>query len=152
MSKDKIYRIIDANLNRAREGIRVVEEVARLYFDDAKLSSQFKSLRHQLTKVAKSSFDEKKLLSFRDSEKDVGADSMGGLEKKRADLESIVQANLRRSQEAVRVLEEFGKLIKLKTPAKEGEKSAQSFKKIRFRLYTMEQEIMSLRRERTPTK
>ena len=136
MSRDKIYRIIDANLNRAREGIRVVEEVARLYFDDAKLSSQFKSLRHQLTKVAKSSFDEKKLLSFRDSEKDVGADSMGGLEKKRANLESIVQANLRRSQEAVRVLEEFGKLIK--------EESAQSFKRMRFRLYALEQRAMGL--------
>jgi thiamine-phosphate pyrophosphorylase len=111
----------------------VAEEVARLYFDDAELSSQFKSLRHQLTRVAKNSFDEKKLLSFRDSQKDVGANSMGGLEKKRPNLESIVQANLRRSQEATRVLEEFGKLI---NPT-----SAQSFKKIRFRLYTLEQKI-----------
>jgi translation initiation factor 2B subunit (eIF-2B alpha/beta/delta family) len=136
MNKKNIYRIIDANLNRAREGIRVAEEVARLYFDDAKLSQRFKSLRHQLTKVAKNSFDEKKLLSFRDSLKDVGANSMGDLEKKRADLESIVQANLRRSQEATRVLEEFGKLI---TPA-----SAQSFKKIRFKLYTLEQRISGL--------
>jgi len=136
MNRKNIYRIIDANLNRAREGIRVAEEVARLYFDDAKLSQRFKSLRHQLTKVAKNSFDEKKLLSFRDSLKDVGANSMGDLEKKRADLESIVQANLRRSQEATRVLEEFGKLI---TPA-----SGPSFKKIRFRLYTLEQKMMGL--------
>ena len=151
MSKEKIYRIIDANLNRAREGIRVAEEVARLYFDDARLSSQFKSLRHQLTRVAKNSFDERKLLSFRDSQKDVGADSMGALEKKRADLESIVQANLRRSQEAVRVLEEFGKLIKLKIPPIAGEESASSFKKIRFKLYTLEQQIMTLLRERMPT-
>ena len=140
----------------------MAEEVARLYFDDAKLSSQFKSLRHLLTRVAKNSFDEKKLLSFRDSQKDVGADSMGGLEKKRADLESIVQANLRRSQEAVRVLEEFGKLIKLKIPPfglspsfdtesqdevqgrrpTAGEESAKSFKKIRFKLYTLEQKIL----------
>jgi thiamine-phosphate pyrophosphorylase len=133
MNRKNIYRIIDANLNRTREGIRVAEEVARLYFDDAELSSQFKSLRHQLTRVAKNSFDEKKLLSFRDSQKDVGANSMGGLEKKRPNLESIVQANLRRSQEATRVLEEFGKLI---NPT-----SAQSFKKIRFRLYTLEQKI-----------
>jgi len=134
MNKDKIYRIIDANLNRAREGTRVAEEVARLYFNDAKLSSQFKALRHQLTRVAKNNFEEKKLLSFRDSQKDVGADSMAGLEKKRADLESVIQANLRRSQEAVRVLEEFGKLI--------NEESALSFKKIRFRLYTLEQQII----------
>ena len=136
MDIKNIYRIIDANLNRAREGIRVTEEVARLYFDDARLSSKFKKLRHDLTRVAKKSFDQKKLLSFRDSEKDVGADSMGSLEKKRADLNSIVQANLRRSQEATRVLEEFGKLI---CPD-----SAKSFKRIRFRLYTLEQKILRL--------
>lgn len=139
MNKKNIYRILDANLNRAREGIRVTEEVARLYFDDARLSSKFKRLRHELTRVAKKSFDEKKLLSFRDSEKDVGADSMGNLEKKRTDLSSIVQANLRRSQEAARVLEEFGKLI--------NPDSAKAFKRIRFKLYTLEQEMLGLLQE-----
>ena len=139
MDKKNIYRILDANLNRAREGIRVTEEVARLYFDDAKLSSRFKRLRHELTRVAKRSFDEKKLLTFRDSEKDVGSDSMGELEKKRSDLGSIVQANLRRAQEATRVLEEFGKLI--------SPDSARAFKRIRFRLYTLEQRISGLLQE-----
>ncbi|UCB51652.1 MAG: thiamine-phosphate pyrophosphorylase [Candidatus Zixiibacteriota bacterium] len=134
MDKKNIYRILDANLNRAREGIRVTEEVARLYFDDAKLSSKFKRLRHELTRVARESFDEEKLLTFRDSEKDVGADSMGSLEKKRADVSSIVQANLRRAQEATRVLEEFGKLI--------NPDSAKTFKRIRFRLYALEQKMM----------
>jgi thiamine-phosphate pyrophosphorylase len=136
MNKRNVYRIIDANLNRAREGIRVVEEVARLYFDDAKLSAQLKTLRHDLTKVAKKSFDQDSLLSFRDSLKDVGADSMSGLEKKRADMHSIVQANLRRSQEAARVLEEFGKLV--------NPDSASSFKKIRFKLYTLEKIIFPI--------
>jgi thiamine-phosphate pyrophosphorylase len=136
MNSKNIYRIIDANLNRAREGIRVVEEVARLFFDNAKLSAKLKTLRHELTTVAKESFDEEKVLSFRNSEKDVGADSMGNLEKKRADLNSIIQANLRRSQEAARVLEEFGKLIH--------PNSAKAFKKIRFKLYTLEQEILGL--------
>jgi thiamine-phosphate pyrophosphorylase len=134
MDKRNIYRILDANLNRAREGIRVTEEVARLYFDDAKLSAKFKRLRHELTRIAKKHFDQNKMLSFRDSQKDVGADSMGALEKKRADLSSIVQANLRRAQEATRVLEEFGKLI--------NPDSAKFFKKIRFRLYSLEQEIL----------
>jgi len=136
MDKKNTYRILDANLNRAREGIRVTEEVARLYFDDAALSSKFKRLRHELTRVAKRSFDEKRLLTFRDSEKDVGADSMGELEKKRANLASIVQANLRRAQEATRVLEEFGKLI--------NPDSAIAFKRIRFRLYKLEQQMLLL--------
>ena len=139
MNKKNIYRILDANLNRAREGIRVTEEVARLYFDDAKLSSKFKRLRHELTRAAKKSFDQKKLLTFRDSEKDVGADTMGSLEKKRFDLSSIVQANLRRAQEATRVLEEFGKLL--------NPDSAKAFKRVRFRLYTLEQRISGLLQE-----
>ena len=139
MNKRNIYRILDANLNRAREGIRVTEEVARLYFDDATLSSKFKKLRHELTSVARKNFDQKKLLTFRDSEKDVGADTMGRLEKKRADLNSIVQANLRRAEEASRVLEEFGKLI--------NPDSAKAFKRIRFRLYTLEQRISRLLQE-----
>jgi thiamine-phosphate pyrophosphorylase len=138
MKTENIYRIVDANLNRAREGIRVVEEVARLYLDDAALSSKLKKLRHELTGVARKSFDEKKLLLFRNSQGDVGAEGMGSLEKKRADLGSIVQANLRRSQEATRVLEEFGKLI--------NPDSARAFKSIRFRLYILEQEIQSLLR------
>jgi len=139
MNKKNIYRILDANLNRAREGIRVTEEVARLYFDDAELSSKCKRLRHELTRVAKKNFDEKKLLTFRDSEKDVGADTMGSLEKRRPDLTSIVRANLRRAEEASRVLEEFGKLI---NPT-----SAKSFKRIRFGLYTLEQRISGLLQE-----
>jgi thiamine-phosphate pyrophosphorylase len=139
MKEDNIYRIVDANLNRAREGVRVVEEVARLYLDDAALSSRFKKLRHELTGVARKSFDERKLLSFRDSQGDVGADSMGSLEKKRANVTSIVQANLRRSQEATRVLEEFGKLI--------NPDSARAFKRIRFRLYILEQEMQGLSKD-----
>jgi thiamine-phosphate pyrophosphorylase len=136
MNKKNIYRILDANLNRAREGIRVTEDVARLYFDDAALASKFKRLRHDLTGVAKKSFDEKKLLSFRDSQGDVGADSMGILEKRRVDLNSVVQANLRRAQEATRVLEEFGKLT--------NPDSARAFKRIRFRLYALEQKMLTL--------
>lgn len=136
MNKTNIYRILDANLNRAREGIRVTEEVARFHFNDAELSSRFKKLRHELTKVANKYFNQNKLLSFRDSKKDVGADSMGSLEKRRSDINSIVQANLRRAQEATRVLEEFGKLI--------SPDSATSFKKIRFKLYTLEKEILNL--------
>jgi thiamine-phosphate pyrophosphorylase len=133
MNTKNIYRILDANLNRAREGVRVVEEVARLYLNDAALSFKLKKLRHEITRAAQNSFDQKRLLSFRDSVKDVGAESMGKSEKKRTGLSSVVLANLRRSQEATRVLEEFGKLIKAD--------SAKDFKRIRFRLYILEQEI-----------
>jgi thiamine-phosphate pyrophosphorylase len=132
--KKKIYRILDANLNRAREGLRVVEEVARLYRQDKKLSKSLKNLRHRITKTSQKYFDQKLLLKYRDSQKDIGAKGMGFYEGKRKDVGTIVQANLRRAEEALRVLEEFGKII--------DKNSAEDFKKLRFRLYTLEKEIL----------
>jgi len=133
MNKKKIYRILDANLNRAREGLRVVEDIARFYLNDEKLSKRFKSLRHRITKIARESFESDKLLLHRDSQKDVGAKGMGREERKRGKLKGIVEANLKRSEEALRVLEEFGKLVK-------GE-CGERFKKIRFKVYDLEKEI-----------
>ena len=133
MDKKRIYRILDANLNRAREGIRVAEDVARLYLNDESLSKKFKSLRHRITKIAQESFEADKLLYFRNSEEDVGAKGMGKMEGKRKGLAGVVQANLRRAQEALRVLEEMGKLIK--------KGSAEKFKRVRFRIYTLEKEM-----------
>lgn len=133
MDEKKIYRILDANLNRAREGIRVAEDVARLYLNDEPLSKKFKSLRHRITKIAQESFEQDKLLFFRNSTGDVGAKGMGKMEGKRKGLAAIVQANLRRAQEALRVLEEMGKLVK--------KDSAEKFKRVRFRVYTLEKEM-----------
>jgi len=133
VDKKNLYRILDANLNRAREGIRVVEDVARLHSNSESLARKFKSLRHRITKIAQESFEQDKLLFFRDSKGDVGAKGMGKMERKRRDLAGVVQANLRRSQEALRVLEEMGKLIKKDSAAK--------FKRVRFRIYTLEKEM-----------
>ncbi len=129
-----IYRILDVNLNRAREGLRVVEEVARFIWEDEKLSKALKNLRHKLTRISLENFDQELLLQYRDSQGDLGAKGMGLHEGKRKDVEAIVQANLRRAEEALRVLEEFGKIIK--------KGSAEKFKNLRFKLYTLEKEIL----------
>ncbi|MCJ7497189.1 MAG: thiamine-phosphate pyrophosphorylase [candidate division Zixibacteria bacterium] len=134
--KDKkyIYRVLDANLNRAREGLRVVEEVARLLWEDEKLSKSLKTLRHRITKISQENFNQKLLLRYRDSQGDLGAKGMGFYEGKRKDVKTIVQANLRRTEEALRVLEEFGKLIK--------KDLAEDFKNLRFKIYTLEKGIL----------
>jgi thiamine-phosphate pyrophosphorylase len=132
--KKNIYRIIDANLNRAREGLRVVEEVARFIWEDEKLSKGLKNLRHKLTKISQENFDQKMLLQCRDSQRDLGAKGMGFYEGKRKNVKMIVRANLRRAEEALRVLEEFGKIIK--------KGSAEQFKNLRFKLYALEKEIL----------
>ncbi|MCJ7507109.1 MAG: thiamine-phosphate pyrophosphorylase [candidate division Zixibacteria bacterium] len=132
----KIYRLIDANLNRSREGLRVVEEVARLYLNDKNLSAQIKRIRHKISKIAIEFLEQDKLLKYRNSQKDVGAKGMRGLEKKRDDLKGIVRANLIRTQEGLRVLEELGKLV--------NSKAGEEFKKLRFKVYSLEKRILTL--------
>ena len=44
-----ILRVLDASINRASEGLRVVESFARMVLEDAYLSEQLKRLRHDLT-------------------------------------------------------------------------------------------------------
>ncbi|MFQ6091605.1 MAG: thiamine-phosphate pyrophosphorylase [bacterium] len=131
---DRIYRVIDANANRLREGLRVVEEIARMVLDNGGLTSRLRQRRHAVDDlVGHLSIPRERLLSARDSEGDVGSEGVCG-ETPRTDCEAILRANLRRSQESCRVLEEFSKLFDPHIPA--------SFKKIRFELYTLEKEIV----------
>lgn len=132
---DKIVRILDVNINRSREGLRVVEDIVRLALDDADLSAQMKTMRHKITSLAQQlSLDESELLMARDSEGDVGMNIDCASEHLRTDLSQIATANIRRSQEAMRVLEEVSKLY--------NSSIASQFKTLRFRLYGLEKEIM----------
>jgi len=125
-----IYRILDANFNRAREGLRVVEEIARFVLEDAGLVSQLKEARHNLGQVIENL--PLPLLKARDSRADVGASIILCSEDKRKDCHSVLCANFRRTEEALRVLEEFVKLLSPET--------AIEFKKLRFRVYGLEKE------------
>ena len=132
---DKIVRIIDANFNRGREGLRVVEDIIRFVLDDADLSSQMKNTRHEITQLVKKlPLGEIKLLEARDSQGDVGSNVNSSSENTRVDLMQIVIANFRRAQEAMRVLEEISKLY--------DENIATQFKALRFRIYGLEKETL----------
>lgn len=129
----EVYRVVDANLNRAREGLRVLEEIARFVLNDAELTARLKEIRHSLNAIVSENPGlMHKMISSRDSEGDVGAGSWSYGEKTRDSLFTLSAANFKRVQEAARVLEEFGKLLEL---------PAQEFKKIRFKAYTLEREI-----------
>lgn len=129
------YRVMDANFNRAREGLRVLEEIARFVFEDAALSAELKDLRHRLTKLTgELPGGLRELVSSRDSAHDVGAESWTAGEKNRTDMFSLAAANIKRVQEASRVLEEFGKLFM---------PNADEFKKIRFQSYGIEKKLMA---------
>ena len=122
------YRLLDANLNRAREGLRVIEDVARFLYNDEELCKNLRNLRHNLSKITKSVY--LRLVKSREPEKDVGLFIKEG---KRNNINDIVFANFRRVEEGIRVLEEFSRLIS----ADAGDK----FKKIRFKVYGIEKEI-----------
>jgi len=131
---DKTARILDANLNRGREGLRVVEDVVRFVLDDIDLASRIKTMRHMVTSLVRQlPLNELELLSARDSQGDVGMNLNCASEDLRPDLSHIVSANIHRSQEAMRVLEELSKLY--------SDSVALQFKKLRFQMYELEKEI-----------
>ena len=132
----RILRIIDANFNRISEGLRLLEEIARMLLDDAGLTQQLKSMRHDVIR-SDDSFQEQ-LLQSRNSAGDVGVDIEVPGEEKGKSLPIVLVANARRVQESLRTLEELAKLPGL-PPGFDSEK----FKHARFSLYTIEQELMS---------
>jgi thiamine-phosphate pyrophosphorylase len=131
---NQTLRIIDANINRIGEGLRVLEEVARLLLDDAALSQQLKDLRHEMVKVDLSL--EQHLLQARDSAGDVGINMEASGEGKYKDIPATVVANARRVQEAMRVIEELSKNPGLPL-------ESDKFKQARFKLYTIEKELFA---------
>ncbi|MCX5726970.1 MAG: thiamine phosphate synthase [Candidatus Saganbacteria bacterium] len=134
-------RIIDANMNRAMEGIRVVEDTVRFIFDHKPLSLKLKNLRSDLKKIGDNlPVTRLELLNARKSAGDVGADLYSESEGKRASTAQIITSNFKRSEEAVRSLEEYGKAF--------GGAFGRRFKAIRFRLYDLEKEIMAFTAKR----
>ena len=143
-----LLRLIDANLNRSSEGLRVLEDVARFLLNDAGLSQQLKTIRHDLASSAKSL--DIRLLSQRNSEYDVGAHGekiiTGETAGIRRDITSIVTGNAKRVEESLRVLEELAKLPEIRTVL-----DSARFEQTRFTLYTLERDLASrvLRRDKT---
>jgi thiamine-phosphate pyrophosphorylase len=124
-----IFRILDACSNRAREGLRVLEDFARFARDDPFLSAQFKELRHDL-RTALDALPREALLASRDTQSDVGTQCTAAMEFVRTDTLDVVVANFKRTQEALRSLEEFGKL--------QSRPLSEAIETVRYRLYSLE--------------
>src|SRR5262249_42242152 len=101
-----LLRILDANLNRAREALRVIEDLARFHRNDARASALLKDARHSLDRLARPLASQ--LLAARDSIRDVGRDGDRPVESGRSPRE-ILAANLKRAGEALRTIEEVSK-------------------------------------------
>ncbi len=129
-----VYRILDANLNRAVEGVRVVEDLARFSLDNQSLMERCREIRHFLRKsfapIISSHIQE------RDSETDVGkAVSQKSQLDKKTSLQDVATANCKRATEALRVIEEYTKVIGQYQLAK-------SVETRRYEFYTVEKAVL----------
>jgi len=120
-----LKRIIDANLNRASEAARILEEIARFMLDDKDLSEKLKNIRHKINTIQDESYGN--YLEARDTENDVGVDIKNT--DKRIDIENIFKANIKRLQQALRTLAEY---------SVDNKEHAAVFEKLRYTSYTLE--------------
>jgi thiamine-phosphate pyrophosphorylase len=124
-----VYRILDANLDRAREGLRIIEEWCRFGLNDAQRTDQIKHLRQTLAQ-----WHAPVLRQARDTPGDPGTALTHPQEEVRGDVVDVLQANLCRVQEALRVLEEYGKLYRSDFAA--------ACKAMRYQVYTLESDLL----------
>jgi len=120
-------RILDASANRASEGLRTMEEFARLVLEDRFLSEIAKNIRHDLRQTIEPILLEDRLKA-RSVTTDCGTTIEVPSELHREDAASVATAAAARVQESVRCIEEYGKTI--------AGFDSQSVEAIRYRIYT----------------
>lgn len=131
-----LARVIDANSNRAREALRVLEDLARLRLDHSDLSRSLKKLRHDLTTaLGQLPLDRAELLAWRSTSTDVGAQRTGDALPPRESESGIASAASSRLGESLRVLEESSKAIGGAMPV------AAAIERIRYRAYDVSRDL-----------
>lgn len=127
-------RILDASANRAREGLRVVEDYVRFVLEDPAITRRLKEVRHRLAQ-AERGLDPTLLVESRDASGDVGAHIMTHTEQLRENPRAVLAANFKRIQESLRSLEEYSKLVDVWLAGR--------FEVIRYDVYTIEKLTMT---------
>ncbi len=128
-----VCRILDANLDRAREGLRIIEEWCRFGLNSVEFAGACKQMRQELA-----AWHTEELRSARDTAGDPGTDLTHPREEHRSSIRQLLQVNFSRVEEALRVLEEYGKLYHPDMGA--------AFKQMRYRVYTMESSLLAYQR------
>ncbi|MGQ9681009.1 MAG: thiamine phosphate synthase [Anaerolineae bacterium] len=135
------YRVLDANLNRCCEGLRLLEDAVRFGDADAELTAALRLLRHAVRDKVRSI--EHLCVGARDAAHDVGlaVSQKSGIDN-HSSLSGTMAANWKRVQEGLRVIEETLKAVGSYSLAKE-------YELLRFRAYELEKRCLPLfRRER----
>jgi thiamine-phosphate pyrophosphorylase len=129
-----IARVLDASANRAREGLRVIEDYVRFVLDDPGLTRRLKEVRHRLAE-AERGLNTNLLLDSRDTALDVGTHIMTASEQIRENPRAVLAANFKRVGESLRSLEEYAKLVDVWLAGR--------FEVLRYDIYTIEKLTMT---------
>jgi thiamine-phosphate pyrophosphorylase len=132
MSQISALRILDASLNRATEGLRVAEDYARFVLDYPYLTKELKSIRHDLVAAA-TCFASVDRHASRDTQQDVGTAITTPPETQRSDAWDVCVASLKRAEQSLRSLEEYGKIASAEFAGR--------CESLRYRLYTIEKAL-----------
>lgn len=132
MAQQAVARVLDANANRALEGLRVCEDILRFHLGSARGFRSVRALRHGVAlAVRRLPVSPAARLRARDARRDAGRQAHAG---RVASLEQLLLINFQRAKEALRVLEECGRLI--------APRQAAAFQRLRFRTYEVEREAL----------
>ncbi|MDB5290832.1 MAG: thiamine phosphate synthase [Phycisphaerales bacterium] len=126
-----VLRLLDANANRAREALRVLEDYTRFILNDQETSARLKTLRHTLAEVMGPIGPE--AILYRDTPGDVGVVNKTPAEGRREDLGHVITAAGKRLGEALRSIEEF---LKTHSPS-----DAARVEGMRYAFYDIEQRL-----------
>ncbi|MBC8473570.1 MAG: thiamine-phosphate pyrophosphorylase [Candidatus Omnitrophica bacterium] len=135
--KNGLYRIIDANLNRTREGLRVCEDILRFVIVNKRLANSTKLIRHAVTKALLDSkkISLRRMIQERDTKKDL-MKFVDLKKKKGSDFSDLLMSNIERVKESLRVLEECAKVL--------DEDSSKKYRRLRFKTYEIEKAITKI--------
>ena len=125
-------RVVDANANRAREALRVLDDYCRFVLNDTITTEEIKSLRHRLAELL-AQIPSTVLDESRDTTADVGTVITAAGEMVRGSPAEVARVNFKRLQESLRSLEEYGKLL--------SPDLASGLEAIRYRAYTVEKVV-----------
>ena len=127
-----VVRILDANANRALEGLRVCEDIVRFHWEASPEFRQLRGMRHAIAHaVAQLPVETVELMRARASARDVGRHARAS---RVGSLERLLLMNLQRTKESLRALEECTRLIAPRQTAR--------FQRLRFRTYEVERDLL----------
>ncbi len=136
-------RIIDANANRAREALRVLEDAARFLLGSRALSETLKVIRHDLAKALSGMPGGEGVgLAHRDTPHDVGTTIKTDAEYTRLGARDVVLAAGKRLTEALRSIEEYAKAMPRLTGGAAPEEFAAKVEALRYKAYSVERRLL----------